>query len=166
MANSRRKVIYEYEYMDVIIAKLNAEGKFEWVKNTPLRNKIELEEHKHVFKQYIATASSKAIYIMNNEHVKNISIYERPDYSPEDFKPSTNIHGTNFVCASIALETGAINRELIFCNEDYCFAPIQERNASFYPPSATEIFIKGEGNEIYIYTEDRGKDRFSKIILE
>ena len=54
-------------------------------------------------------------------------------------------------------------RTVLMKNEDYCFAPIQERNPQFMPPSDTEIFVKQGNNEIFIYTEDRGKDRFSKI---
>jgi len=155
---------WEYEYMDVIVAKLNAKGEFEWIKNTPMRNNMTLSSP-HVFKQYIAIPTAKAIYILNNEHEKNIKIYQKPDFEPKDIKSMSGIHGSNFVYTSVALSNGATDHQLIFNNEDYCFAPIQERNFQFMPPSDTEIYVPGKGNDIYIYTEDRGKDRFSRIKL-
>lgn len=48
-------------------------------------------------------------------------------------------------------------------NEDYCFAPIQERNPQFISTSDCEIFVGGKDNQIFIYTEDKGRDRFAKI---
>jgi len=55
---------WNYEYMDVIVAKLNKAGEFEWVSNTPLRNAITLSNVPHVFKQYIAVATESSIYII------------------------------------------------------------------------------------------------------
>lgn len=156
---------YDYEYMDVIIAKLNPKGEFEWVKNTPLRIEMRLNAP-HIFKQYIAVPSDKNIYILNDEHPKNLERYDKADFEPKDLKGMSGIHGTNFVCSTVPLGNEPIVHKLVFVNEDYCFAPIQERNPSFMPPSDTENFVKGKGNEIYIYTEDRGKDRFSKITFD
>jgi hypothetical protein len=156
---------YNYEYMDVIVAKLNAKGEFEWIKNTPLRNNLTLQ-YPHVFKQYIAVPTSKAIYVINNEHEKNIKIYSEPDFEPKDIKSMSGIHGSNFVYTAVDVTNGALTHNLIFNNEDYCFAPIQERNLQFIPPSDTEIFVKGKGNDIYIYTEDKGRDRFTKLVLK
>lgn len=156
---------WEYEYMDVITAKLNARGEFEWIKNTPLRITMSLS-NPHVFKQYIAFATSKAIYILNDEHPKNLERYAKPDFEPRDLKSIGGIHGTNFVSSSIDLATGNVTHKLIFENEDYCFAPVQERNFAYMPPPETENFVKGKENEIYIYTENRGKDRFSKLTFE
>ncbi len=153
---------WEYEYMDVIIAKLNSKGTFEWIKNTPLRNNMRLN-YPHVFKQYIAIPTENNLYILNNEHEKNIKIYAEPDFEPKDLKSMSGIHGSNFTYTSVSLSNGSLTHKLIFNNEDYCFAPIQERNIQFIPPSDTEIFVKGKNNEIYIYTEDRGRDRFGKI---
>lgn len=156
---------YDYQYMDVIVAKLNDKGKFEWIQNTPMRNDITLG-YSHVFKQYIAVATDKQIYIMNNEHEKNLKIYSAPDFEPKDLKSMSGIHGSNFVYTSVATSDGALKHDLIFNNEDYCFAPIQERNVQFIPPPDAEIFVKGKGNDVYIYTEDRGRDRFSKLVLQ
>jgi hypothetical protein len=167
-----------YEYMDVIVAKLNAKGEFEWIKNTPLRNNLTLPASSysgvgvystpppHVFKQYIAVATEKSIYVINNENERNIDIYAKPDFEPRDLKSMSGIHGSNFVYTAVALTDGAIRHALIFNNEDYCFAPIQEKNPQFFPPSDTEIFVKGKGNELYIYTEDKGRDRFTKLSLK
>ena len=156
---------WEYEYMDVIVAKLNKEGKFEWVKNAPLRNEMRMD-FAHVFKQYIAVATSKNLYILCNDHPKNIARYEKNDYEPSDLKSVRTIHGSNFVCNAMDLGSGKITRSIVFENEKYCFAPIQERNRQFMPPSECEIFVHGNNNEIYIYSEDRGKDQFGKIIFQ
>jgi hypothetical protein len=156
---------YHYLYMDVIIAKVNSSGEFEWIKNSPLRNALVLS-YPHVFKQYIAVPTANAIYIINNENAKNMAIYKKPDYKPRDFKTMSGIHGSNFVCNTISLADGANTHSLIFNNKTYCFAPIQERNPQFMPPSDTEIYVKGDDNEIYVYTENKGKDKFVKLTLE
>lgn len=153
-----------YEYMDVIIAKLNSKGEFEWIKNSPLRVNIDRQNYRHLFKQYIAVATSKNIYILNDDHPKNIERYEKPDFEARDLKSVRGIHGSNFVCNKISLTDGkVVGRQVLMNNEDYCFAPIQERNPQYIPPSDCEIFVPGKDNTIYIYTEDKGRDRFAKI---
>jgi hypothetical protein len=154
-----------YEYMDVIVGKLNAKGEFEWIKNSPLRNAMQINSQiAHVFKQYIAVATSKNLYILNDDHPKNIERYQKADFEPEDLKTVRGIHGSNFVCNVMSLADGKVtNRVVLMNNEDYCFAPIQERNPQFVPPSDCEIFVPGKDNKIYIYTEDRGRDRFASI---
>jgi hypothetical protein len=159
-------VDWEYEYMDVIVAKLNSKGEFEWVKNLPLRQVMKLENSPHVFKQYIAVASSENIYVMCDDHPKNIERYAKADFEAKDLKSVFGIHGSDFVCNQLNIKTGEIKRVVLMKNDDYCFAPIQERNPSFMPPSDCEIFIPGKNNEIFIYTEDRGRDRFAKIKFE
>lgn len=157
---------WQYEYMDVIIAKLNSKGEFEWIKNSPLRNEMRMN-YAHVFKQYIAVATSKNIYILNDDHPKNIERYKKDDFEPKDLKSVQGIHGSNFVCNTVSLSDGKVtDRKVLMENDDYCFAPIQERNPSFVPPQDCEIFVPSANNEIYIYTEDRGRDRFAKIKFE
>ena len=154
---------YDYEYQDVIVCKLNAKGEFEWIKNAPLRNSVTLTNFTHVFKQYIAFTTDKNIYILCDEHPKNMERYEKPDFEPKDLKTVSGIHGSNFVCTTISLDKGNIKHQMLFENKDYCFAPIQERNPQFMPPEDVEIFVPSKDNELFIYTEDRGRDRFSKI---
>ncbi len=165
MSSYNSNTYWEYEYMDVIVAKLDKQGKFEWVKNAPLRNEMRMD-FAHVFKQYIAIATSKNLYILCNDHPKNIARYEKNDYEPSDLKSVRTIHGSNFVCNAMALATGKITRSVVFENEKYCFAPIQERNRQFMPPSECEIFVRGANNEVYIYSEDRGRDQFGKITFQ
>lgn len=158
---------YEYEYMDVIVAKLNAKGEFEWIKNSPLRQNMRVNGNAHVFKQYIAFATSKNLYILNDDHPKNIERYEKADFEPKDLKTVSGIHGSNFVCNTMNLVNGNVTkRNVLMKNDDFCFAPIQERNPQFMPPSDTEIFVPSSNGEIFIYTEDKGQDRFSKIKFE
>ncbi len=155
---------YTYEYMDVIVAKLNSKGEFEWIKNSPLRQNDKVNGAPHVFKQYIAVATDKNLYILNDDHPKNIERYQKADFEPKDLKSVQGIHGSNFVCNTMSLANGEVTkRTVLMKNDDYCFAPIQERNPQFMPPSDTEIFAPGANSEIFIYTEDRGKDRFSRI---
>lgn len=154
---------WHYEYMDVIVAKLNAKGEFEWIKNSPLRQAM-VTSYAHVFKQYIAVSTNNNLYILNDDHPKNIERYQKADFEPKDLKTVTGIHGSNFVCNTMSLQNGNISRRTVLMeNEEYCFAPIQERNIQFIPPSDCEIFVKGNDNDIFIYTEDRGKDRFARI---
>ena len=148
------QTLWEYQYMDVIVAKLNNRGEFEWIKNTPLRI------------SYIAVATNISIYIFNNESEKNIERYSKPDFEPKDLRTITGIQGTNFVSSAVDLQNGTILHKLVFENIDYCFAPIQERNSSYIPPADAEIFVKGKYNEIFIDTENRGKERFCKITFE
>jgi hypothetical protein len=155
-------VYYQYEYMDVIIAKLTSKGEFEWIQNVPLRNEMRMD-FQHVFKQYIAYATDKNLYILCDDHRKNMERYEKPDFEPRDLKSVTGIHGSNFVCNAVDLKNGRIKRSVVFENEEYCFAPIQERNPQFIPPSDCEIFVSSKNNEVFIYTEDRGKDQFGKL---
>jgi hypothetical protein len=158
-------VRWDYEYMDVIVAKLTPDGKFEWIKNVPLRNQMSLS-FSHVFKQYIAYTTENNLYILCDDHPKNMERYAKSDYEPKDLKSVSGIHGSHFVSNQVNLKTGAIKRQLIFENEDYCFAPIQERNPQFIPPSDCEIFVPSGNNEVFIYTEDRGKDQFGKLKFE
>ncbi len=160
-------IYWTYEYMDIIIAKLNAKGEFEWIKNSPLRIAIDRQNYRYLFKQYIAIATTKNLYILNDDHPKNIERYQKADFEAKDLKSVRGIHGSNFVCNTISLADGTVKeRKVLMENEDYCFAPIQERNPQFIPPSNCEIFVPGKNNEIVIYTEDKGKDRFSKIKFE
>ena len=155
---------WEYEYMDVIVAKLNAKGEFEWISNAPLRNEVKMP-YSHVFKQYFAVATEKNIYLFNNDHPKNLERYEKSTFEPRDLKSVSGIHGSSFVFSSVSTANGAVKHKLIMENETYCFAPIQERNPQFIPPSESEIFVPGANNELYVYTEDRGKDRFTKLTI-
>jgi hypothetical protein len=165
-SNGRTSTTYwAYEYMDVIVAKLNAKGEFEWIKNVPLRNEMRLN-YPHVFKQYIAFATNNNLYILCDDHPKNMERYEKADFEPKDLKSVQGIHGSNFVSNAVNLKTGDIKRQVVFENDEYCFAPIQERNPQFIPPSDCEIFVAGKNNDVYIYTEDRGKDKFGKLKFE
>jgi len=156
---------FMYEYMDVIVAKINVKGEFEWISNSPLRNGTTTTDNPHVFKQYIAFASSKGIYLFYNEHPKNVERLAKPDYEPQDLKTQYYIHGSNLVFSKITPD-GKVQHAVAYKNETYCFAPIQERDIKFLPPEDAEIFVAGTGDEIIIYTEDKGKGRFNKLKME
>ncbi|MBC7861726.1 MAG: hypothetical protein IAF38_02055, partial [Bacteroidia bacterium] len=144
-----------YEYMDVIVAKINGKGEFEWVSNSPLRNGTTTIDNPHVFKQYIAYVSSKGLYLFYNEHRKNEERLLKPDYEPRDLKTQVTIHGSNFVYSKITPD-GKVKHAKICENETYCFAPIQERDLHFLPPEDAEIYVNGKPDEIIIYQEDHG----------
>ena len=151
--------------MDIIVAKLNAKGDFEWISNAPLRNVMRMP-YAHVFKQYIAVTNGSNIFVFRNDHPKNMRLYEERSFDPRDLKSVSGIHGSNFIVSTISTTNGEVKNDLVFENEKYCFAPIQERNPQFVPPSSCEIFVPSGNNEIVLYTEDRGRDRFVKIKFE
>jgi hypothetical protein len=153
-----------YQYMDVFVAKINAKGDIEWVTNSPLRNGTVLEVGQ-VYKQYFAVPSSKGIYLFYNEHPKNKDILSNPDYKPSDLQTSNAIHGTNFVYSLITPD-GKLKHDVVFKNEKYFFAPMHERTLVYMPPQDAEMFSDGKKDDIYIYTEDRGKGRFCKLMLK
>lgn len=153
---------FYYEYMDVIVAKVNPQGEFEWIANSPLRNQTVVPDNPHIFKQYIATASDAGIYLFYNEHPKNVERLKKPDYEPKDLKTQRYIHGSNMVYSLITPD-GKLEHDVAFANEEYCFAPIQERNIQFMPPEDAEIFIESADGEIIIYLEDRGKSKFARV---
>lgn len=156
---------FRYEYMDVIVAKINSKGDFEWIVNSPLRNGTTVSDNPHVFKQFIAVNSSKGLYLFYNEHPKNVERLVKSDYEPKDLKTSYYIHGTNLVYSKITPD-GKLKHDVAFKNETYCFAPIQERDIKFMPPEDAEIFVPADQDQIFIYTEDRGKGRFCKLVMQ
>jgi hypothetical protein len=159
---SSTSATWEYEYRDVLICKMNEKGKFEWIKNSPLCNLLNLPSS-HIYREYIAFSTPTQIYILCNEHPKNLPLYDAPKFDQDAMKGVKGIHGSNFVCSTISTSTGVLTHSLIFQNETYCFAPIQEKNRRFMPPASCENFVMGRKGEIVIYTEDRGKDRFSHL---
>lgn len=154
-----------YEYMDVIVTKINSSGEIEWISNSPMRNQVTTEDNPHEFKQYIAVNSSNGLYLLYNEHKKNSERLAKPDYEPKDLKTQVYIHGSNCVYSKIDAD-GKVKHDIAFVNETYCFAPIQERNIQFLPPEDAEVYVPGDENEIFIYTDDKGKGKFFKLNLE
>jgi hypothetical protein len=47
---------------------------------------------------------------------------------------TARFYGSDFVSNQVGLSDGSIKRSVVFENEDYCFAPIQERDINFIPP--------------------------------
>lgn len=163
---SSNSTTYHLEFMDVLVAKLNAKGEFEWIQNSPLRVRTESKVPPPLYKQYFAYSTSNNIYIMCDDNAKNLDIYKEKDFTPKKLKDVVGIHGSNFVCNAISTANGSIKRSLVWNNDEYCFAPVQEKNPQFRPPTDCEIFVPGKNNEIYIYTEDKGLDRFAKLKFE
>jgi hypothetical protein len=154
-----------YEYMDVIVAKINAKGEVEWISNSPLRNQTVTSDNPHVFKQYFAYNSSKGIYLFYNEHKKNSERLAQPDFKPSDLKTQVYIHGSNFVYSKITPD-GKVKHDIAFVNDTYCFAPIQERDIKFLPPQEAEIYVEGSVDQLFVFTEDRGKGSFFMLNVE
>jgi len=84
---------------------------------------------KHLITLQVPT--EKSLYILCDDHPKNMARYEKDDYEPPDLKSVEGIHGSNFVSNQVGLSDGSIKRSVVFENEDYCFAPIQERDINF-----------------------------------
>ena len=109
--------------------------------------------------------SSKGLYLYYNEHPKNVERLLNPNYEPKDLKTQIYIHGSNLVFSKIDA-TGKLEHGVAYKNETYCFAPIQERNIQFLPPENAEIFVNGKQDEIFVYTEDKGKGKFCRLVME
>lgn len=163
-----------YQYKDVFIAKFNTNYKWDWVKNIPLRIEFK-QKDPHYSSQYIAYATNKNIYILNNDSKGNIKLFEKPKLDVRALRYSTKARGSNFVCREISLNDGSIKHKLVFKNENYCFdptpsfsdftgpfPPYSERKY-YYPSSDTHVFVTGAKNEIYIKTENSLKSRFLKL---
>jgi hypothetical protein len=157
-------VTYKYEYRDALVAKLNDNGGFDWIKAAPLRMKLDLTRP-HLFKEYLAFASDGEIYILGNENARNLQLCTQQSYSAKSMKWVQGIHGSNFVYSAITLKDGSMTHNLIFKNETFCFAPIQEKDPNFMPPPECENFVQAKKHEIIIYTEDRTVERFSRLVF-
>ena len=160
--------MFIYVYMDVIVAKLNAKGEFEWVKNTPLRTNITVKYFHHIFKQYTALASNNSIYILNNENEKNMEIYSQPSFDPKELKniKANDATGSNFVYTSVSAKDGLIDHKLLFKNENYSFDTILEEDTHYRVPTDIELGVFGKNGDIFIYTENKKKERFSNIVFK
>ena len=153
---------FTYNYRDVLITKQNSKGDFEWFKNSPLRIDLELN-FGLVYKQYIAVATDKNIFILNDEYGKNMKRIMKGDYSPDDLTSIKEFPGSNFVSTSFATSDGKMEHKLIFENDGFTFAPCLTNKLTFMPSSKSDLFIPYKPKEIIIYTDNRGKDSFSKI---
>jgi hypothetical protein len=158
-------LFWTYKYRDVLVAKLNANGEFEWVENVPLRLNVELG-FPLVYMQYIAYATPKRVYILADEDPKNDKIMKQKDYDAEDVKEIFEVPNSNFACTSFTSSDGKMEHKVLFNNDKYCFGPLLEKHLQYMPSPSSQLFIPGKANEIIIHTENKGKDRFSKIVFE
>ena len=158
-------VFWTYKYRDVIVAKLNTNGEFEWVDNVPLRLNVELN-FPLVYMQYIAYATSKAVYILADEDPKNEKIMAKKTYDADDVHEIFEIPGSNFACTSFSSADGKMEHKTISSNDKYSFGPLLEKHLQFMPSPTSQLFISGKDKEIIIHTENKGKDRFSKITFD
>jgi hypothetical protein len=164
--NTRSTTSYwMYDYKDILIAKLNGNMDIEWVQNIPFRYAMRLN-NPHVFMHYFAYNTNDNLYIFYNENRKNFTGPTYDGYDPKKIRYYGSIHGSNFMGATIDLKSGNLKREIVFENDHYCFAPIQENNLQFVPANNTQVFVSDGINRIIIFTEDRGRERFSKLQLK
>jgi len=158
----QNKSILKSNYMDIIVAKLNSKGEFEWITNLPFRKKM---FDLHISKQYIAYALNDNLYIMYNESPGNAKKISKKDYNPSSLDLPKKEKGTNFTFHAISMKDGSLKSGIIFQNKKYCFTPIFEPNVDFYPPEDSQLFcpMSDSSNEIIIYTEKSGQGQFGKI---
>ncbi|MGZ3885012.1 MAG: hypothetical protein ACXVPQ_03395 [Bacteroidia bacterium] len=155
-----------YDYKDILVAKLsNQSTTVDWIRNIPFRYAMRMNSP-HIFMHYFAYNTENNLYLFYDENRKNFSDYTFDNYEPKKIKYYSSIHGTNFVAASINVNSGKMDRQVVFRNDDYCFAPIQENNLQFVPANNTQIFVDDGKDRIIIYTEDRGNERFSRLKLK
>lgn len=170
---------FNQKYMDVIIAKYDPIGKFEWIKNTPFRYSALNVGHNELA-EYIAFASDKKIYILNNESPFNTKMYSSKNYKPSQLLFHSTIRGTNCVYSSVTFDEGKIEHKLILYNDKFCFSPesnlLQTLNtlgthvnySIIYKDKSNieqeELFLK-DNKAVYLFTHQKGMDRFVKMIL-
>jgi hypothetical protein len=154
-----------YDYRDILITKLNSSNEIEWIKSIPFRYAMRMS-NQHLFMHYFSYSTDEKLYLFYNEHQKNYRADNYATYDPSNFRYYGSIHGSNFIGTSLDLKTGALMQELVFNNDDYCFAPIQENNLEFVPADNTQVFVSDGKNSIIIYTEDRKRERFSRLKLK
>lgn len=162
-----------YNYNDVMIAKLNSAGKWEWIKIIPVRFKFD-QMDPHVSTQYIAYATDKNIYILHNDKKGNLKVFDKPVLELEHLGNTKKSKGSDFVSRAISLTDGKIISNVIFTNDNYCFdliptldytgpfPPYSERKL-YYSSCETDLFVNGVSNEIYIYSQSSLKGRFLKL---
>lgn len=164
--NTRSTTSYwMYDYKDILVAKLNSNMEIEWIRNIPFRYAMRMN-NPHVFMHYFAYNTDENLYLFYNENQKNFTGPTYDGYEPNKIRYYGSIHGSNFIGTSIDLKTGTLKRQLVFENDDYCFAPIQENNLQFVPDNNTQVFVSDGKDQLIIYTEDRGRERFSKLKLK
>lgn len=162
-----------YNYNDVIVAKLNSAGKWEWTKVIPLRFKFD-QMDPYVSTQYIAYLASKSICILHNDKKGNLKVFDKPVLELEHLGNTKKSKGSDFVCREISLSDGKIKSSVVFSNDNYCFDPIPSLDYTgsfppyserklYYSSSDADLFINGAKNEIYIYTQTTLKGRFVKL---
>jgi hypothetical protein len=151
-----------YDYRDILVAKLNTANEIAWVKNIPFRYSMRMS-NQHVFRHYFAYNTNERLFLFYNENPKNFKADNYASYDPLKFKYYGSIHGSNFIGTEVDLAIGNLSQQLVFKNEKYCFAPIQENNLQFVPADNTQVYVSDGSKNIIIYTEDRKKERFSKL---
>lgn len=151
-------------YRDVIIAKTNAKGEFEWVENVPLRNKIQMAGEK----PYFAYPTENNIFIFNIEFPSNLKLYEKGNVEGKDLKSANGVHGTNFTFTSMSTKTGKMTHKSLFENSDFGFNPFEHDDTKLQLTQLFDIYVPGTNrNEIIIFTDGDGggKGRFCKLTV-
>jgi hypothetical protein len=119
--------------------------------------------NQHVFRHYFAYTTNDRLFLFYNENPKNFKADNYATYDPVKFRYYGSIHGSNFIGTEVDLRSGSLNQQLVFTNEKYCFAPIQENNLQFVPADNTQVYVSDGSKSIIIYTEDRKRERFSRL---
>ncbi len=157
-----REQMHESNYLDVIVAKLNAFGLMEWVKNVPVRSQWQSYDGL-VSNSYFAVPASNHIYIFYNEHPSNADLYLKEQKFPNEWLSIKEASGSNFVFSAMAVTEGVIKHRALMQNESYCWTPFQKPDPSYPSADAADIYLPASGNEVFIYTEAPGKERFSRL---
>ncbi len=171
-------VTYNHDYYDITAVKYNPEGKFEWVKKLPFRFSTD-DKGPSYFDDYVAFINNKKIYVLNNENIFSLKNTMKTNDS-KNMAYYTDVRWTNFVYSSLTTDDGNYEHKLIFTNKPYCFVPsvnpdIHTTIIKPYIRSLSkkmklqfeweELFLQNN-NEVIIFTNQKGKDRFSKFKVD
>ncbi len=158
-----RNNLWSVQYKDIILAKINYKGEFEWIKNIPLRNGLTITSPS-IFEQYICVNDENSIQFLYNEDSRNAEMRKDSTSKPEDLKyVSKNLKGSNFVMTSFNLDNNSFKHQIIFENDNFCYSPLKEINYNFMPSSKNENFVRGKNNNIIFYTKKNNKSQIVEL---
>ncbi|OFX18925.1 MAG: hypothetical protein A2033_12325 [Bacteroidetes bacterium GWA2_31_9] len=153
---------WSYDYMDVIIAKFDKNGKFDWLRNIPLRNRISMS-YPCIFNLYFSTYSKNNIYIFNNESSLNFDIMKKSNYKPSKFKTLFNVINSNFICTSVSTVDGSTDKELIFKNTENGFFSFIDSDIVYRNLFLPFKYLVDDKHKIFFYTKSKHNGRFNQL---
>jgi hypothetical protein len=147
---------FEGNYYDAVIAKLNENLEFTWIRNVPLRF-TNINATGRLYKQFIPVVTERHLYIVNLDYKTNFKTYTSGQYNPAYLESGMSNLLNNFVCHTLSLKDGSIKDHRILLENKKELAIY---NLVYYGlnEKTHELFIRGGKSD--------EKDRFVKVTFE